>query len=184
MTQKTFQATSLRKVLIFLLVVILFAAIGGFYLGLQTIRTYAVDVSHTTKDAKASGSQVEQLQVLKRQLAQAKTSVQKADKLFATPSDYQTKAVKSLQRYASIAGVTINNTSFAQSESQTATQGSRQVTIKLDQPVSYERLIRFLQLVEGSIPKMQISRLTVSRPGSPNGDAVNVDSIGIRISVQ
>ena len=183
MANKPFQATSLRALLAFAMVVTLFAAIGGFYLGLQYIREYAVEVSHTTEDAAASGAQVDQLRVLQRQLAQAKTLVEKADKIFATDANYQSQSVKALQKYASEAGVTISNTDFPQNNDIASTQ-DRLITIQLNQPVSYNRLVRFIQLVEGSLPKMQINNLTISRPDSPNGDEVNVERIGIRISVQ
>lgn len=181
--KKQFQATSLRKALVFIMVVVLFAAIGGFYLGLQQIRTLAVDVSHATEDATASGAQVQQLQVLQGQLAQAQTLVDKADKIFITEAAYQSQAVKDLQKYAATAGISISNTDFTQPESN-AGQPGRIVTIQLSQPVSFSKLTYFIQLVEGSIPKMEISSLTVSRPAAPSGDEVNVESIGIRISVQ
>lgn len=183
MASKPFQATSLRKLLAFMMVVTLLAAAGGFYLGLQYIREYAVEVSHTTEDAAASGAQVDRLRVLQQQLNQAKALVDKADKIFASNGNYQSQAVKSLQRYANEAGVTISKTDFAQDEDAASSQ-TRLVTIQLKQPVSYDKLVRFVQLVEGGIPKMQISDLTIGRTDNPSGDEVNVDSIGIRISVQ
>lgn len=181
--KQAFQATSLRKLLVFLMILILAAAIGGFYLGLQQIRAYAVEVSHTTQDASASGAQVDRLRVLEQQLAQTQTLVEKADRIFTTDADYQSQAVKDLQKYASVAGVTISNTDFAQG-GDIASQPYRLVTIRLEQPVSYERVVRFLQLVEGSIPKMQVDSITITRPASASGDQVNVESIGIRISVR
>ena len=183
MAKKAFEATSLRKLLTFLIVVVLLAAIGGFYLGLQYIRETAVEVSHATEDAKASGDQVEKLRVLQKQLTQAKSLVQKADKIFATEANYQTQSVKALQRYAKASGVTISKTDFTQT-GDIASMPARTVTIELDNPVSYAKLLRFIELVEGSLPKMQVSSITISRPDAARGDNVNVGKIAIKVSVQ
>ena len=75
--QKKFQATSLRKLLVTLFVIVILGLAGAFYLGLQIIREYSVEVEKTSKDAAASAKQVEDLAALRQQLAdtQARGSV-------------------------------------------------------------------------------------------------------------
>jgi Tfp pilus assembly protein PilO len=179
---KKFEATSLRGLLIFLMILVLGASAAGFYLGLQYIREYAVEVSHVTQDAVASDSQVVELQKLRQQLAQTKKLVAKANQIFATPSNYQTKAVTDLERYADTSGVEIAGINFRGSVS--ATDQNAELAIALEQPVSYRQLIHFLQLIENSIPKMQVIEMSVSRPETPNGDNVRVGTIRIKMSVR
>lgn len=180
---KSFKATNLRGILIFIMVAVIGASVAGFWYGLQQIRAQAIDVNHAAQDANASNEKVEQIQVLQQQLAQAQTLVAKADKLFASPEGYQSQAIKDLQRYAAEAGVSISSTDFPPADP-AALGTTRQVVVTITQPVSYARLIRFLQLIETSIPKMQVQGVTVSRPAQASGDLVNVEPLTINISVQ
>lgn len=179
---KKFDATSLRGLLAFLMVIVLGASAAGFYFGLQTIREYAVEVSHVTQDAVASGAQVDELQRLRQQLTQTKQLVAKANQIFAKPSDYQARAVTDLQRYANRSGVKIDGINFPGQIS--AAEQTAPIAISLEQPVTYSQLVYFLQLIETSLPKMQVTELVVSRPESPNGDAVRVATIRINMSVR
>ncbi len=182
MSKKALQATTLRKLLITLFILVILGIGGAFYFGLGLIREYAIEVTHSSEDAKASGGQIEDLQALQKQLEATQTLVGKANELFATEQTFQTQAITDLQRYASEAGVAITSTNFDQGDQ--PPQGARKVTITLTEPVSYPNLIRFLTLIEGSIPKMQVTKLTTSRPTSPSGDTVSVDPIELNISVR
>lgn len=176
------QAISFRKLLTFLFIVIVVGLVGAFYFGLQQVRTYAIEVTRTTKDAAASGEQIDKLKLLQTQLAQTKTAVEKSSRIFASSSDYQTQAITDLQRYATEAGLTIANTDFGNNTS--AGASTREITIKLAAPVSYAKLLRFFELIEDSMPKMQIATLNMSRPSSPDGDTVVVEDIIINIFVR
>lgn len=164
------------------MIIVIVGAIAIFYLGLNQIRSYALEVTHASEDASASGSMIEQLKTLQTQLAEAKALVDRADRIYSTDITYQSQAVKDLQKYASEAGVSITNTDFTQPE--TADPSYRVVKISLAQPVSYEHLLRFLQLIEGSLPKMQAEGISITRPLQPDGDAVGVNDITIRIAVK
>lgn len=155
---------------------------GGFAYGLQVIREYSKEVTRTTEDANASGKQVEQLQALRQQLAQAQSLVEKANQIYATPANYQSVALNDLRRYATVAGISIVDTDFSQGDQ--PSQDSRRVTITLGDPVSYKNLVRFMQLVETSMPKMQVQSFSVARPSAPVGDQVTVSDIIINISVR
>jgi hypothetical protein len=177
-----FKATAFQKLLITTFILVIGGTAALFYMGLQTIREYAVEVTHTTEDATASAKQVEQLQALRQQLAQATSLVDKANQIYATPDNYQSLTISALQRYADTANVSISNTDFAPADEQSGE--TRKVTITFSNPVSFENLTRFLQLVEGSMPKMQVTKLIITRPTTPTGDSVTVDPIDINISVR
>lgn len=176
------KATSLRKGLIFILIAVIIGTAAGFYYGLQRVRDYAVQVSNTVSDAEASGGQIDQLRQLQQTLEQSDELIAKADSIFATDATYQTRAITDLERYASEAGIDIASTEFPSDA--TTPPNTRAVTVSLQQPLSYERLLRFLELVEGNLPKMQVANITVSRPDQPNGDAVLVSDITINVSTR
>lgn len=174
-------ATRMRNVLAFLMVVIIIGACAGFYFGLQSVKDYALEVTHSVSDANASGKNVEQLSVLKQQLAERKPLVTKANQLFATSDNYQLQSLKDIQKYASEAGITISNTEF---DKVTAAAGGHSVLVTLQSPVSYAKFIQFLDAIEGNLPKMQITGVSISRPTSASGDNITTDKITITVATR
>ena len=177
--QKKFQATSLRKLLVTLFVIVILGLAGAFYLGLQIIREYSVEVEKTSKDAAASAKQVEDLAALRQQLADTQARVSKADEIFSSDAEYRSEAATALNRYAEVAGISINNTSFTPGDQQP--EGTRRVTIGIDSPASYDNLVYFLQLIEGSLPKMQVAALDITRA---SGNEVTVGDIDINVYIR
>lgn len=184
--KKGMKATSLRGLLAVVLVLIIAALTGGFYLGLQQIREFAVDVSHTSADASASGDQVSELRLLQETLAARETLVDKANRLFATDADYQSQALRDIQRYANKLDITIENTDFdnAQDDPALSLGDVRVFTVTLQSPISYTKLIRFLDAVEGNLPKMQVASLSIDRTSNVTGGNVSVEDITIAISTR
>lgn len=180
--QKT-TATSARKGFLVILLLVIIGIGAGFYYGLQMIRDYAIETTKKVADAGASGRQIEQLRQLQQTLQQSDALLIKADAIFATEANYRAKAITDLNRYAGAAGVTITSTEFPTPEP-ASPPNVRPATITLAQPVRYESLLRFLQLVEGNLPKMQPINLTISRPDQPNGTQVTVSTITINISTR
>lgn len=182
--KKGMQATSVKKFLIVVIVLLLSATAGAFYLGLQVIKGHATEVNHTVADSNASSEKVETLRNLKQYLSDSQSLVEKANQLFSTEADYQSVALSDLQRYAAATGVTIANTNFDNNDADGASAGGHSVTIGLASPVSYNSLIRFLDAIEGNLPKMQVSGIDISRPSSGNAGQVEVQDITIMISTR
>lgn len=183
--RKKFQATSLRSLLAVVFTVVIIGSGVGFYFGLQFIREYALDVSHSVTDSKASGTNIVELGNLKKQLTAGEGLVEKASKLFSTPATYQTQALKDISKYAQESGVTItsiDSTKAAADGSTPVEQFSEVITI--ESPVSYARFIKFLDAIEGSLPKMQITSITVGRPTVASGDLITTDKITVTISTR
>jgi len=183
-------ATTTRNILSFVMVILILGAGAGFYYGLQIIKTYAVDVSHTVADASASRKNIEELGVLKQQLAQRNALVTKANQLFATPDNYQLQALKDIQKYASDAGITISNTEFDKDSSgntpppAAAGSSAHSVLVTLQSPVSYAKFLQFLDAVEGNLPKMQITGVSISRPNDASGDLITSDKLTITVATR
>lgn len=183
MKKSGMKASSLKKVLIALLVMIVLASVAGFYYGLQILQAYAVEVSHTVADADASGKSVQKLQELKKSLAERETLVAKADKIFATESNYQSQALTDVQRYAAQAGLTISNTNFDAPADGGLVSTNRSFVITLQSPVSYSKFLQFLNSIEGNLPKMQVSSINLSRAAG-GVDDVTTGEIKLTISVR
>ncbi len=171
---------SLRALLTALLILIILGGAGLFYLGLNMVKEYSVEVNHRLIDAKASGDQIQQLQVLRSQLDQSESLITKADRLFASPSNYQPQTLNDLKNYANQTGLTIAATTF----DDPAASGVYSVTVKLGTPVSYGSLVKFLKLVEGNLPKMQVLSINLAHQAGGAADAVDVGDIKIKISVR
>jgi hypothetical protein len=179
--KKAMKASSLRSFLVVLIVILIIAVAGGFYLGFQQIRLFAIEVSHTAVDADASGKQIEELQILKQQLEERDKLVAKANKLFATPNNYQSRALSDVQKYAQTYGVTILNTNFEPSAEETI---GNTFVITLKSPVNYTKLLNFLDAIEGNLPKMQVTSVSLGHTTSGSGSNVTTEAIKIGISTR
>jgi len=168
---------SLRGVLTVLLIVAIAGGAGLFYLGLQDVRSYAIEVNHSIADAEASRTQVQSLQVLKGQLSESEALIAKANQMFATPNNYQSAALTDIATYASASGLTITKTSFDEAAIGTMTVG-------LKSPVSYKKLVQFMSNLEGNLPKMHVSEITLNHTVGGNADSVTVDDIKIMIAIR
>lgn len=180
MAKQTFKPQSLRTILFILLMVVIVGGLGLFYLGLGEVRTYAVEVNHTIADAEASKLQVQQLQALKSQLAQSETLIAKANQTFATAESYQNQAIIDTRNYANAAGLSIAKISF----DSVLAGVNPTMTVSLKAPVSYSKLIKFLDGIEGNVPKMQVSNIGLNHVSGGGTDSVVVDDIKIMIATR
>lgn len=204
-SSKGFTATSMRGLLIFVLIIVLGAGSAGVYFGLQMIREYATEVSRVSADATASNTLVSDLQALEGTVAQSGVLIDKANRMFTTQQDYQGQALQDVRAYAEMAGLSISSTSFeapavetpapttpettdpsmgtTTPTTPTPTQSTPQnvIVVTLDSPVSYAQLLKFIDAIEGNLPKMQIKDLNIQRPSAPAGDQVTVEAIVIQV---
>lgn len=183
MKKNSMKAMKLRNALLTFIILLLGLVGAGFYFGLDAIRTFAVEVSHKTADATASGGTVVSLESLKQQLAERQSLVTKANQLFSTPDTYQAQVLKDIQAYAGRNNVTISDYSFevAAGTSAGETLSSQPMQLTLQSPVSYRSLLAFLDAIEGNLPKLQISQLTITRSDPMNADQVKVEPITIQV---
>lgn len=208
---KTINATATRNFLAFFMVIVIIGAAAGFYFGLGIIKKYSLEVSHAVSDSNASGQNIEQLGVLKQELAQREPLVTKANQLFTTEVAYQSQVLKDIQQYASASGVVISNTEFNKSSAVkevspaaadpagTNPAGSsptkanpavaspaeaHSAVVTVQSPVSYSKLLKFLNAIEGNLPKMQITGISISRPTATSGDTIVTDKITITVATR
>lgn len=184
-TEQRSRTTMTRNFLAFLLVLVVIGTSAGFYFGLQFVKAYAVDVSHTVADANASGGNVTRLSTLKNQLAAKENLIAKANKLFSTPDTYQTQALKDVSKYAKEAELTISNIESTNPDGAAGLASERySETITLKSPVSYIKFLQFLDAIEGNLPKMQVTGISIDRPINPSGDQISTDTITITVATK
>jgi hypothetical protein len=185
---KNNQATTTRNILSAVLVIVIIGSAVGFYFGLQIIKNYALEVTHAVTDSHASGTNIQELNQLKQQLAAGQGLVAKADSLFSTPATYQTQALKDISKYAGEAGLSISSIDSgkpAEPAKGTAVPVSDySEVITIQSPVSYAKFLQFLDAIEGNLPKMQITGITIGRPTISSGDQITTDKITITVSTR
>jgi len=180
MAKQAFKPQTLRAVLLVTLILVLAGGLGLFYIGLNEVRNFAMEVNHSVADAEASNGQVSALQALKGQISESEALIAKANQMFATPENYQNQAITDTRNYAAASGVAIAKISFDDS-----TAGINPVlTVSLKAPVPYAKLIQFLDNIESNIPKMQVSKIGISHTNGGGADSVTVDDIKITIATR
>ena len=180
MKPKGFTPQKLRAFLGFLLILTVIGGGALFYFGIQTVKAYSISVNERLEDATASEKNLEQLQVLKNQLAQSEMLISKAEQLFSTPDTYQARALIDIQNYANQTGISINSRNFETPEG----TNLHLLSLSLNNPTNYQSLIQFLTLIEGNIPKMQVYSIDLKHVAGGDANSVEVGDIKINISVR
>ena len=178
--QKAGKATSLKNLLTFIFVIVIAASVGVYYMSITQLESYAVEVSHKVVDSEASSTLVQGLQALQTQLRSDEALVSKADNIFATEDNYQTRAARDVQNYAELADLSISETSFS---SEGNSDSERDFTVKFSSSVPYTDFIAFLQGVEGNIPIIKVKNMTLKGDES-NRANVTVENLTMSILVR
>ncbi|TAL14161.1 hypothetical protein EPN95_04110 [Patescibacteria group bacterium] len=182
MKKKGLSAVTLRGILGTSIVLLILLAGVGFYFAQNWLHTFAVSVSHTIADSKASNTGLQSLHTLQDELSNQQDIITKTNSLFASSTSYQTQAVQDLSTYATATGITITNYSFpvGAPTTTTSTLPNTQVTIGLGSPVSYTNLLKFITEIEGNLPKMQVTGISLSRI-SGDSSSVKIDQLTIAV---
>jgi hypothetical protein len=196
MRTHTLSASGFRMILIICLFVV--AAIGTvlFWLTDDYLRSFAIEVNHTTVDSNASQSNVQTLQQLKQKLTDNKAVVDRASSIVADSKSYQyqDQIIKDLNDYAAKAGITITNLDFSGAAPSTAGTAqskspavvtpvisgvkSVSVNVTLKNPVKYNNMLSFIQSIEQNLTKMQISKISLAKDaatGNVTSEAFTVE---------
>jgi hypothetical protein len=179
-------AKSLRGILSVLVFALIALSATGFYFAQNWLLDYAVSISHTVADSNASGNKLQSLSQLERELADRQDVIVKASTLIAPIGTYQSQAINDLNKYAADAGISISNYGFTQPGAATAksASGTSIITATLASPVSYTKLLKFMDAVESNLPKMQISSVNLGRVSGGDSDSVRIDQLTIEVYTQ
>lgn len=179
----------LRVLLSGILLLISAAGLGMFVFGYKQLEAHAAAAQQIAAEAEASRSSLEDLTTVQKYLAQHGALVSKADQLVAQSKlyQYQDKIIEDINTYADRAGLSIESITFedgkaaksgavaAATPATTATPApsgikSTTATIAIASPLSYSALLKFMNLIEQSLFRMQISRVGIAHADQPSGD--------------
>lgn len=198
-TPRHLTALKLRIILVASLFVIVAIIVGIFYVGRQQLSTIATTVNHANADANASADNLTTLKKIQDILTSKSSVVDRAKKLDATSAgyDYQNEIINDLGTYAHQTGVTITGVDFSSATTATAAPTSPgggtpatattgaggankpiTITVTLGSSVSYTSLLNFIHATEQNLPKLQVSRINISRSNQSPG-SVDVTNLGI-----
>lgn len=182
---KGLTATSLRSLLIFILIVLISAVSFGFYQAQVWLKEFAVSTEQAIDNSKSSTMSSEGISDLQSNLDSQKNNIDKAAAVLITGADYQSQLIKDLDKYASITGISITNYSIPETTNTAAISNnitgiiSKYITITIQNPVSISNLIKFLALIETNLPLMQINGINLSQ--SSDNSSVEINPITIEI---
>jgi hypothetical protein len=184
MSKSKLNAVTLRGILSTGVVLLIALASVGFYFAHNWLQEMAVSVSHSVAQSATTDNSVQALQKLQEELSTRQDIITKTNSIFTSTTTYQTQAVQDLIAYAAASGITISNYSFpapgASSSATASSIPSTLVTITLTSPVSYTNLLKFMTLVEGNLPKMQITSINIGRIAG-DSESVKIDQLTVAV---
>lgn len=199
MKRRGLTATTLRASLSASLFLIILVAAAGFYIVNNGLRSLATDVSHATADASASRTTITTLQQLQEKLEANREVIQRASNIVAESQSYQyqDEIIRDLNNYAAAAGITITNFNFdtqqatgnqdqsgqtgAQSTAPPSGINSTLVSVTIQNPVSYDNLLRFFYSIEQNLTKMQITNIALT---AADGSELSSDELTIEVYIR
>jgi Tfp pilus assembly protein PilO len=181
--KKQFNAISMRTILVILVCLMLGALVGGFYYAQDKLKEQSDDVNATlVRLSNTSATQpAVDLSKLQAELEIHRGITEKLNRLYVPSSNLQSQAIQDINRYSQASGVGIGNFTFGPTADNAQLQPN-DVTVILRNPVNYDSLIRFMQLVETNLPKMNIQGVSITT--SPEGQSVTVRNLIIGVSIR
>ncbi len=164
-------ATKLRAILVATMVLLI--VVGGVLFWF--LRTQIIDVANHVREvstgAATSNADVIRLQNLQKTLDDDKEAITRAASLVGDSStyQYQEKMLNDLTTYAKKTGIGIVSINFDDIKDSTgATAGLKEigVTLAIESPVEYTSIMKFIRLIEYSLPKMQIADVSFASGAS------------------
>ncbi len=164
---------TLRNTLVVALLLLAAAISFGFYYTQKQLEITALDIKASVSNSNQNLDNSKSAGNLSTELAQKKKAVTVSEKFYYPATSYQTDVVVSLNKYANDAGIKITDYAYE----------AQSILLTIENPASYNGLIMFIGNIEQSLPKLQISGLSLSRVNG-SADMVKTEKIKIEISVK
>ena len=173
--------TSLRTILITVLIIAIGATCYGFYKSQIWLTKYATSVGQTINSSKYGTMSPEGLAALEQVLTNRQASIEKAAAIVVSRANYQSQAISDLNIYAAKTNITITDYSVADTIITNSTIGgitSKYLKISLQNPIKMEDFLQFLSLIETNLPKMQLTGISLSQASE---NMINIDPLTIEL---
>ncbi len=184
-------AKTLRGILSVVIVILIGLSAVGFYYAQNWLLGLATSISQTVAQSNSSGTSMQSLSQLQADLTAHQDVILKVNALVAPLQTYQSQSINDLNQYATASGITISNYSFDKPTTTTtagtaapvvaSAANSSYITATIASPTSFSGVLKFMHLVEGNLPKMQISSVNMGRASSGGGDSVKIDQLSIQV---
>lgn len=201
MKTKGLTPTKLRVILSLGMFVIAGAGVGLFTVAYGQLSQAASNVSKTATDEVASRNSLKILQNTQAELNKQREIIARIDSIAANSQSYsyQNQIIGDMSTYAARAGITITNIDFASGSVSSApaastvpaaptipaapaagsTVGSTRtatIAVTLNNPVEYTKLLDFFNMIEQSTPKLQVSKVNLSKVGGGvSSEVLNIE---------
>lgn len=174
-------AVKFRLILIVLMSIIVILMLGLFFFGYQYMQSVGQETAKRQADATASEDSIGTLQRLQIQLATLEGLNEKLSGLRSSNTLPQFDTERSLRTITTQLGLEVRDIAFiegstgststtspaAPGPASTATRSSK-ISFQFSRPLSYAELIRFLDAIETSTPKLSLSGISLPA-GSSRG---------------
>jgi hypothetical protein len=185
MKKATYSASSLKILLITLLIIFAAVAIGGFYYAQDWFNKYETSINEMSSSSATEMSPT-QLNNLRIELTKYQSYINKTNSISAPQSDYHSAIQQDLNTYASATGIKI--TDFGPSNVHAPSTLSAlpvgiqpaYVSVTIQNPVQYSGLVQFISAIETNLPKMRLTGINLKKADNPSGSVV-VDPLVIEV---
>lgn len=177
-------AKSLRIILSIAITLVLAAVVGGFFFAHQSLTGYATAISQLSADAQTGDQSIATLNQVKTRLDAEQATIQAARSVVGDNATFADTLFSDITRIAAASGVKITNFEFtntaatgtttpsaaapattpsAATTPNTATTSApagvtqKSVSITVESPVNYDRLMDFIRRIESNGLKLQIA---------------------------
>jgi uncharacterized protein (UPF0333 family) len=201
-------ATKLRLLLSISIALLIAAMIGSFLFIHSKLNTYASEISALNADAQSGDANIQTLKTVQERLDAEKRTIVDARSIVAESANFSDVAISNISRIAKDTGVNITSFEFADSSSNAsttptsattpaaATPGTadagapataasgitkRVVTVTIESPLPYNKLMDFIRRIETNDLKMQLSSVSMAKG---EGNNVSTQTFSIEVYVR
>lgn len=187
MKKVAFDAVFLSRLFIGLIGLTLVGAGLGCWQLQKILAAERLAADHARIDANISADELQKAHNLQVYLNSHREDVEKAATVVAETKtyQYQNQIVEDVNRFASIAGVTVLGFDFPAQTAAGVTKGVKtiQANVTLQNPVPYVNYLRFLKLIEQNLTKMQITDISITPDDKVIG-RINNPTVGLQVYVR
>jgi|GEM_PF-1480192 len=196
-------AIKLRLILMISMLLLVVAATAGFLLVQRNLSEYATTISRLNADAESGDQNLVTLTGLQAKLDERQAAVTDAHSLVADESTYADLAISDITRISNDAGVKITSFEFVESGATSGTTTApaaatptassvdtagvpasvtkKTISVAIESPLEYSKLMRFINGIETNKLKMQIPSVSMTKG---EGSEVTTQQFSIEVYVR
>lgn len=184
---KSITAVKFRLVLVILMSFVVILMVGLFLFGYQYMQSVSQETAKRQADASASEDSIGTLKRLQVQLKALDGLSEKLSTLRSSDTLPQFETERSLRAITDQLGLGIRDIEFIDSTATdsatpaaTSTDRSSKISFQFNRPLTYDELIRFLDAIETSIPKLALEGVTI--PAGSTRSSIELGTLTLKMA--